>query len=689
MKTTPLILSALALALVSTGLADEGMWLFSAPPRAKIEATYGFKLDDAWLDHVQKASVHFAGHGSGAFVSGDGLLITNEHLGLDALQKMSNDEKNFVRDGFYAATSADEVKCDDELNVLISTEDVTARVNAGVPAHASGNEAADARRKIISDIENEAHAKTGLLCDVTMLYQGGAYFLYEYKRYTDVRLVFAPEQKVAFFGGDPDNFEYPRYDLDICIFRVYENGRPVHPQHFIKWSANGAKDGDLVFVSGYPGHTDRLLTMAELDFMRDFYLPASLAMYKRAEAVLTAWSARSDENAGRAQHMLFGIRNARKLFDGMLAGMLDPSLMDGKERAETKLKSQIADLPDGQVALDAYKRIASAQLTFRRVFSRIRMLGAGFGFASDSFTIARQLLQAGDEREKPNGQRLPEYSEQSKESLETQLFSEKPIYEDLEILTLSDSLTYLVETLGYQDLLVQTVLGGKSPRDRAAELILSTRVRDVAFRRRLYEGGAAAVRAANDPMIEVARAIDAEARYLRETFDETYEVVHQAHSVIERARFSVEGSANYPDATSSLRLAYGTVRGYTENGESVSPVTTISGLYKRSDEHQNHEPFELPVRWERAKTSIKMDTPLNFVSTCDTIVGNSGSPILNKEGEFVGIFFDGNIESLATNIAFDPVRSRAIGVDSRAILEALRDVYHAAPLADELISGHR
>jgi len=670
--------------------ADEGMWLFNQPPRQILRERYQFEATDPWLEHLQKASIRFNSGGSGSFVSEDGLLISNHHVGADALQKFSTPEKNYMKTGFYARTRAEEIKCLDlELNVLQSVEDVTARVNAAVPASADAAAAFLARRKVIADIEKESLDKTGLRSDVVTLWQGGAYHLYRYKRYTDVRLVFAPEQQIAFYGGDPDNFEFPRYDLDICLFRAYENGQPAQVKDYLRFSPTGPHDGDLVLVSGHPGGTSRMLTMAELEFLRDQSLPFRLGVLKRLEVLVGTWSNRTAENARRARELLFGVQNSRKAIDGRLGGLLDPDLMGPKAGAEVEFKRRLsyADSRKYPDAIAAYDKIAQATTTLAAQAVRQSLLESAQGFNCESFRLARTLLRAGDERSKPNGERLREYSDSGKVSLELALFSEEPIYNDLEILTLSDSLTFLATSFGDNDELVQKVLAGKSPRDRAVELINTTKVRDVAFRKQLYEGGASVVTAAHDPMIELARLIDPAARSLRKVSDEQNETKQQAHAAIARARNAVLGNEGYPDATFTLRLSFGTVKGYEEEGKPVAAITTMAGLYQRAKEMNNRPPFDLPPIWEKRKSRLHLNTPLNFVSTCDIIGGNSGSPVVNRAGEFVGIIFDGNLESLPWDYAFSDKQGRATSVHSAAILEALNQIYDAKPLASELVSG--
>lgn len=670
--------------------ADEGMWLFNQPPRQLLKERYQFDTTDAWLNHLQKSSVRFNSGGSGSFVSEDGLLISNHHVGADALQKLSTKDKNYLHDGFYAKTQAGEIECLDlELNVLQSIEDVTARVNAAVPKDTDAGTAFAARRKVIAEIEKESLDRTGLRSDVVTLWQGGAYHLYRYKRYTDVRLVFAPEQQTAFYGGDPDNFEYPRYDLDICLFRAYENGQPAKVKDYLKFSPAGPHDGELVFVSGHPGHTSRLNTVDELEYARDHAFPETLNILKRREVLLGNWSARNPENARRARDDYFGAQNSRKAIDGRLAGLLDPELFGAKIRAEADFKAQLAGKTEFADALAAYDKIGGATKTLAAQAVRHSLLEGGQAFNCDGFYFARILLRAGDERPKPNGDRLREFSDSGKTSLELALFSEKPIYNDFEILLLTDSLTYFATRLGADDPLVQKVLAGKSPAERAVELIMGTKVRDVEFRKKLYNGGAAAVSAANDPMIEVARLVDTDARALRKVQEEQTEVRQQAHAAIANARNALLGTSGYPDATFTLRLAIGTVKGYEENGAPVPALTTFAGLYERAKEMNNRPPFDLPPLWEKRKSHLDLNTPFNFVSTCDIIGGNSGSPVVNRAGEFVGIIFDGNLQSLPWDDAYSDKQGRATSVDSAAILEALNKVYRVKALANELLSGRR
>ena len=460
-------------------------------------------------------------------------------------------------------------------------------------------------------------------------------------------------------------------------------------QHFLKWSESGTKDGDLIFVSGHPGHTSRLFTMAELAYVRDVQIPRSLERMFRLEVALKSFSDRSQENARRAKDDLFGIQNGRKARKGGLAGLLDPALLKRKAEAEKALREKIASREDLKGALSAFDRIAEAQKVIAKHSLAYNLLESATAFRSELFGIARTLLRAAEERPKPNGERLEEFADSSRESLELGLFSDKPIYPDLEILELTDSLTYLAEQMGFTSPLVQKILNGKSPAARAAELISGTKVGDVTFRKTLYEGGTNAVNAEADSIIALAKLIDAEARALRKTIEAQGEAKQQAHATIAKARFALEGTGNYPDATFTLRLAFGTVKGFEENGSQIPAHTTFSGLYERAQAHGYKAPFDLPPIWTEAQSKLNLSTPFNFVSTADIIGGNSGSPVVDRKGEFVGIIFDGNIQSLVLDFAYSDAQARAVSVDSRGIMEALAKVYRADALISELKSGKR
>jgi hypothetical protein len=667
-------------------LGDEGMWLYNNAPKDYLKTKYGFEPTDAWLDHLRLCSVRFNSGGSGSFVSADGLVITNHHVGADDLQKLSTKDNDYLKNGFHAKTHAEEKKTDGlELNVLLKIEDVTAKVQSAVKDGMSPADAAAARRKVTAEIEKAgADESKGIRADVVTLYAGGVYNLYTFKKYTDIRLVFAPEQQAAFYGGDPDNFEYPRFDLDICLFRVYENDKPAKIEHFLKWSPNGSKDSELVFVSGHPGRTNRQDTVAELEYLRDRQYPTQLSLLNRREVLYMSWAERSEENRRRVKDDLFGVQNSRKARIGGLGGLLDPKLFGRKVADEQRLKDFIAKNNYGEAA-KAIETIAQAEKVLVKLARDINMLENGHGFNSNSFAIARTLLRAGEELPKPSGERLREFGDARLPSLKFQLFSDEPIYEDLEILKLADALTYLSTSYGADHPLVKKVLDGKSPQARAYELVSGTKVRDVEFRKKLFDGGKKAVDAAKDPMIELARSIDAEARDYRKQFEnQIEEPKRQAAAAIAKARFAMDGTNTYPDATFTLRLAFGTVKGYMENGKAVPPFTNIAGLYERSAEHNNQSPFDLPERWVERKAKLDLATPFNFVCTADIIGGNSGSPVVNKNGEFVGIIFDGNIQSLVLDFLFEDEVARAVSVDSRAIIEALRKVYDAGEVADEL-----
>ena len=679
----------------SAARADEGMWLFNNPPLKQFKEKYQFEPSPQWLEHLQKSAVRFNSGGSGSFVSPNGLVITNHHVGADTLQKISDEKHNYIRDGFYSANRSDEVKSTDlELNVLMSIEDVTARVNAAVRPGMAPAQAGSAREAEIAAIEKESRDKTGLRSDVVPLYQGATYHLYRYKRYDDVRLVFAPEGQIAFFGGDPDNFEYPRYNLDICIFRAYENGQPAKIEHYLKWNASGPADGELTFVSGSPGRTDRELTADELADRRDREVPDWLALFRRREVLIDAWGERSFENARRARADSYSDKNNRKRYDGYVAALFDPEIWNAIEARDRRIRDAMAQDSRFKSSVAAFDRIKKAQAEIARIAPRYnyleqeRAITVGYrgprAAYGTLFEFARLLTRAVDERAKPNGQRQPMFRDSARESLELTLFSPEPIYGDYEILRLTDSLTDFAEKFGSNDSFVKQFLAGKSPYARATELVTGTKLKDVGFRKELYAKNAAALAAAHDPMLDFARMMDAPARQVRKSYEAQEEIKTQGYADIAKARFALEGTNSYPDATFTLRLSYGRVRGYEEEGKPVPAFTNFGGLYQRAAEHNNERPFDLPQRWIERKSALSPQTKFNFVSDADIIGGNSGSPVVNKANEFVGIIFDGNIQSLVLDCIFTDTEARSVSVDSAAISEALRKVYDANALADEL-----
>jgi hypothetical protein len=680
---------AMAGVLPVEGLADEGMWLFNNPPKKLLQEKYQFAPGDDWYLHLQRSSVRFNSGGSGEFISADGLVMTNHHVGADCLQKLSTKERDLIAQGFYAKTLEEEIRCVDlELNVLQSIEDVTERINAAIKPGMSSAEAFQARRAAMNTIEKESLDKTGLRSDVVTLYQGGLYHLYRFKKYTDIRIVFAPEKDIAFFGGDPDNFEYPRYDLDICFFRVYEDGKPAKIEHYLKWSPKGAGDNELVFVSGHPGRTDRLDTMAHIAFLRDKVFPQTMRKLFRWEVTLSTYSQGSRENARRAQDDLFGVQNSRKARLGMLAGLQDPAILSRKQAEEQKLRQAVQEKPSllKEPIGNPWADVAAALKIWDGIYYDWDLLEQHSAFHSQLFGIARTILRLSEESAKPNADRLREYRESNLESLKFELFSEAPIYDDLETRLLADSLSMLAEMKGYGDPLVQKVLAGKSPRERAAQLVDGTKLRSVDVRKKLAEAGPEALRQSHDPMMELAVLVDPQARSLRKTYeDQVEEPLRQAYAKVSAARFAIYGTEVYPDATFTLRLAFGQVKGYTEQGKQIPPWTTFAGLYERSQEQGNVPPFELPQRWVERKDQLDLATPFNFVSTADIIGGNSGSPVVNRNNELVGIIFDGNIQSLVLDFIYTEQEARAVAVHSAGILEALRKVYNAERIIKEIV----
>jgi len=672
----------------TVALADEGMWLYNAPPKDAINAKYGFELTQQWLDHVRLSSVRFNNGGSGSFVSPDGLTFTNHHVGAECVQQLSTGGHDYIKTGFYAKTQAEEAKCPNlELNQLVGIEDVTEKINAGVKPGMSAADAGQAQRAAMSDVEKNCSTSTGLRCDVAIFYSGQVYNLYKYKKYTDVRLVFAPEFDIAFFGGDPDNFTYPRYDLDITFFRVYEGGKPAQLDNYLKWSSTGVNDGDLIFVSGHPGNTGRLLTLAQLEFLRDVQYPAALKYYARRIEVLQNFGKESEENARIAQEDIFGLQNSQKAITGYEAGLRDKSIMDQKAADEAKLRTSFKANSKTAGAPDPWNEIVQAIKVNHSIYGNLTYLERLRGFPRLPL-LARTLVRAAAEKPKSNPDRFREFRDSALPSLEQQLFSTEPIYKNLETVLLTDALTEMRQSLGNDNSDVQKVLQGKTPAEAAKQLIMNTKLDDVAVRKQLYEGGQQAIDASPDPLIKVMRALDPDARAARKEYEDKVEsVVRRDGATIAKARFAQSGFTQPPDATFTLRLSYGQVKGYEENGKAIPFDTNMGGAYEHAAEHSNQPPYNLPESWMKSKSTLNLKTSLNFVSTADIIGGNSGSPTVNKKGDVVGIIFDGNIQSLAWNFAYSDKQARAVSVDSRGIQEALRKIYGAAALADELMGS--
>ena len=685
----PLALLMTSLAMSVSVHADEGMWVFNNLPLEQLKSRYGFEPPPGWAEHLRSAAVRFNNGGSGSFVSADGLIMTNHHVGADTLAKLGTAAKDYYRDGFSARSHEEEAKAPDlELNALIAIEDVTERVNHEVTPEMDDAKAGLVRRKAMAQIEKEATEKNGLRNDVVTLYQGGQYHLYTYKKYTDVRLVFAPEFDIAFFGGDPDNFEYPRYDLDTCFFRAYEHGKPAKIVHYLQWSKGGSKEGELVFVAGHPGRTDRLNTVASLEFLRDVELPLRLDYLKDREAFLLEYARRSPEAFRQAKEDLFSVQNSRKARIGGLDGLRDQAFMKRKAEAEadlhSKARSSSARHRDGRGA--AWNKIAQAQKVAAGIVKPYFYHERGYAFESELFKIARHLVRLAEEKTKPNSERLDDYRESGLVSLELKLFSEAPIYPEFEEAKLAHSLARWQELMPL-DPMVERVLHGRSPAEAAKQLVEGSKLADVSVRRKLAEGGIAAIEASRDPMIKLALAVDADARAVRKIHEDQVEGVERAnYALIAKALFEDKGVAVYPDATFTLRLAFGTVKGYEVGDREIPAYTTIGGAFAHAKAHGDQPPYELPKNWLIARDSgkLNLDTPLNFVSTADIIGGNSGSPVVNRDNEIVGLIFDGNIQSLVLDFGYDDKVARAVSVDSRGIIEALRSIYQADRLADEL-----
>jgi hypothetical protein len=684
---TGLIASATAFC-AATAMADEGMWTLDHLPVQQMQQQYGFTPAQAWVDRIRRATVRLAEGCSGSFVSANGLVMTNHHCANSCLSQLSGQGKNYMADGYAAKTREDEPKCPEvELNQLDTITDVTAQVNAATNGK-TGADRIKAERAVNAQIEQQCvggDAKTWR-CDVVTLYHGGRYALYKYRRYQDVRLVFAPEQSIAFFGGDPDNFNFPRYDLDVTFFRAYVDGKPANTPDYLPFAPQGPKAGDMTFVVGNPGSTQRETPWLQLSYQRDQTLTPFYGFLSEERGVLWQYARGSEQQAKEVQDDLFGIDNTLKVFNGWLQTLGDESFVTKKQTDDAALRRWIAADPARASKYgDPWQSLAKAQEEGTTLLPRYTMVERGLGFQSQLFNYARNLVRAAAERDKPNADRLPTYRDANLPALEQEIVSTAPVYKNYERTHLSWSLEKLRQRLGADDAFVHQVLGTQSPDQLAAKLIDGSKLDDPKLREALWKGGQKAIDASNDPMIVFARQIDPEARSVRKQYEDNVEApTRKADEAIAQARFARDGENHYPDATFTPRLSYGKVVGWNEAGKPVPPFTTIAGLYQRAT---GSDPFKLPDSWINAKSRLDLKTPMNFVTNNDIIGGNSGSPVINREGQAVGLIFDGNIHSLGGNFVFDGSKNRAVAVDTAVLVEAVRKVYDLPALADELVGS--
>jgi V8-like Glu-specific endopeptidase len=680
--------AALAALASLSAAADEGMWTFDNPPREAIASKYGVTLDAAWLGRVQQATVRLEGGCTGSFISPDGLILTNHHCAEECIAQNSTPENDLVGNGFLAGTREKELRCQEEaISVLVGTEDVTAKV-AAATAGMSADAAAEARRAELTRLEQaceEASRKSkkgAQKCERVSLYQGGQYWLYKYKRYEDVRLVFAPERDIAAFGGDPDNFQFPRWCLDMSILRAYENGKPAKTPNRLRFDWDGASPGDAVFVSGHPGNTDRLLTVSQLETQRTTFMPFWLLRFSELRGRLLQYSKTGEEPRRTTEAYLNLVENSIKVRRKQFDALLDPALLEAAGKKESALRAAVAANPALADTASAWDEIAKAQVTWRDMLVPYTFLEGGAAFNSTLFGHARAIVRAAEERGKDNAARLPEFTESRLPAVVQALQAASPIYPDHEIVRLSFSLERMREWLGPDDPVVRQVFGKESPDSLAAKLVRDTALADPAARMALYEGGKAAVDASQDPLIRLAAAVDPAARALRKRHEEQVEGPEdRGQEAISKARFAVYGTSIYPDATFTLRLSYGAMTGWKEKGEDVRPWTELSRAFERAT---GEPPFRIPPRWMDAKDRLDMTTRANFTTNNDIVGGNSGSPMLGADGRIVGLAFDGNIHSIAGSYWFDDRINRAIGVHPAYIRTALEKVYGAAALLAEI-----
>ena len=678
--------SAALLMVSSTARADEGMWTFDAFPKAQMQAKYGFAPDQAWLDRVQQSAVRLTSGCSASFVSGKGLILTNWHCVSDCVANLSSAERDYGLKGFLATALIDEKKCPGvEAEVLVSITDVTTKVKAATEGVAVAN-VAQVRTAAIARLEDEACAgsdKEKFRCDIVSLFRGGQYKVYKYRTYKDVRLAFAPENAMGFFGGDPDNFNFPRFNLDGAFLRAYENDAPVATSVHLPWTTETPKENDIVFVAGNPGSTERLRTTSQLKFQRDFVLHTRQLVRGELRGRLVQYRASGEEQKRSAEDMLFGVENSYKAQYGQQRALMDPDFFAIKEREETELKRRVRANPALLREIgDPWKEIDEALVVQRELFLQNEFLEARAGSISSLYAKARQLVRMADERAKPAADRLAGYNDSALPNLERQILTEVPVYKDQEVIGLELWLSKAREFLTADDPAIKRLLGRESPEGLAARAIAGTRLDQKSERQALITGGKAAIEASTDPLIVLARRAEVDARAITISMNQKVNgQLSRAAERIAKARFAVYGASVYPDATFTLRLSYGQVKGWTHAGVVVPPTTNIAGYFERGT---GEFPFIVAPSWEAARSTLNMATPFNISTTNDIIGGNSGSPLIDRQGRVVGAAFDGNIHSLGGNFAYDARLNRTVSVTTAAMTEALIKVYKADRLVAEL-----
>lgn len=670
--------------------ADEGMWPIHHVPRAEWQKQYNFAPSDDWLLNQQRAAVRVSDGGSGVLVSDDGLLLTNHHVARGQLHKLSTASRDLLREGFYAPTQQDELRCPDlEIRILWTYQDVTARVVAAIDGKAPPEKQTAQRKQIIAAIEKESHQQSGLRSDVVALHSGGQYMLYRYKTYQDVRLVFAPEEQAATFGGDFDNFTYPRYALDFALLRVYEDGHPIRPEHFLRMSDKAPAAKDLVVAVGHPASTQRGLTVAQRQYHRDVLNPLQLGIHQKRIAALNAYMAQGNEQARRGSTQLRSLENTLKRLSGQQEGLRNTTQLLQLQKEEEALRAEVRKRPE------LLQKFGDAWFKLQALYAKLGPISKRSAYVtvapSKLLTMALHLVRHPEELKKPSGERLEEFRESRLPALQRELLSSAPVYADLEEAILTDWFTQISAGLGSGDPFVQTLLGGQTPQTVAHKLATESRLTEQEERRALLEGGADKLAASTDPLIVLARKLDSQLRKVREEYEQqVISVEHIAGAQIAQARFAVYGSGIYPDATYTLRLSAGEIKGYMKDTRPVPHQTLFYGLLERALSQGEQPPFDLPPRLRLGLYRLPLWTPLNFVYTADTIGGNSGSPVVDRDGKVVGLNFDSNIEKLPNRYYYvpDAAGGRAVAVHSVAILAALRTLYDAAPLADKLVGNH-